>query len=160
MARNNHSIGLILIAVAIILLLGKVGFFGFVGILFWPIFILVTGLLLHYLYFSRIVPSPVLVPGGMLIVYSLMFFFCNIFGWDKMSYIWPGFIFGIAVGLYDLYLFNRNSPKMIFIFAIFFAVLSAVTMGIIFLFAGGIYFIALILIAVGGILILGRQRSW
>ncbi|WJH33059.1 hypothetical protein N6H14_23085 [Paenibacillus sp. CC-CFT747] len=108
MARNNYSAGLLLIGIAVVLLLGKLGVFSFIGSLFWPLLVLAAGLLLHYLYFNRVLPSGVLVPGGMLITYSVLFLFCNLFGWGTMAYLWPAFLLGIAVGLYELHLFDRN----------------------------------------------------
>src|SRR4051794_26635383 len=123
MAKNNYSIGLILIVLAVVLILGKLGVIGFLGNLFWPIFVLLPGAVFHLLYFGRIFPVGVLVPGGMLITYSLMFFYCNIFGWSSMGYLWPGFIFGVAVGLYELYVFSRSSARGTFTAAFVLAVI-------------------------------------
>ena len=139
MAKNNYSIGLILIVLAVILILGKIGVIGFLGSLFWPIFVLIPGILFHVLYFGRILPLGVLVPGGMLVTYSLMFFFCNIFGWHSMVYLWPGFIFGVAVGLYELHIFNRNSRHNILTAAFILAVISLVLFVITLLFTVSIY---------------------
>jgi hypothetical protein len=160
MARNNYSLGFILIVVAVVLLLGKLGVFGFLGSLFWPIFVLLPGLLLHFLFFGRILPVGVLVPGGILITYALMFFYCNIFGWGSMKYLWPGFIFGVAVGLYELHIFNRNSLRGTFTASFVLAVISLVLFAIAFLFTVSIYVIALVLIAIGLIMMLRRRRSW
>jgi hypothetical protein len=160
MARNNYSLGFILIVVAVVLLLGKLGVFGFLGSLFWPVFVLLPGLLLHFLFFGRILPVGVLVPGGMLITYALMFFYCNIFGWGSMTYLWPGFIFGVAVGLYELHIFNRSNLRGTFTASFVLAVISLVLFAISFLFTVSIYVIALVLIAIGLIMMLKRRRSW
>jgi hypothetical protein len=160
MARNNYSLGFVLIVLAIILILGKIGIIGFLGSLFWPIFILLPGIAFHALFFWRIFPVGVLVPGGMLVTYSLMFFYCNIFGWGSMGYLWPGFIFGVAVGLYELHIFNRNSPRATFIAAFILAVISLVFFVIAFLFTVSIYFIAIVLIGIGIIMMLRRKRTW
>jgi hypothetical protein len=160
MARNNYSIGVVLIAVAVILLLGKLGVFHFLGSILWPLFILVPGLLLHFLYFNRVLPPAVLVPGGMLVTYSLMFFFCNIFGWHTMGYIWPGFIFGVAAGLYELYIFHRSADTNIRTIAIVLALLSTALFLMMILFKVGIYFIAVLLVIAGLVLILRKPRTW
>ncbi|QGQ95745.1 hypothetical protein EHS13_13080 [Paenibacillus psychroresistens] len=160
MARNNYSLGLVLIVLAVVLLLGKLGVIGFLGSLFWPIFVLLPGIVLHVLFFWRVLPVAVLVPGGMLVTYSLMFFFCNLFGWGSMAYLWPGFIFGVAVGLYELHIFNRNSPRGTFTAAFILAVISLVFFTIAFLFTVSIYFIALILIGIGVVIMLKRKRTW
>jgi hypothetical protein len=160
MARNNYSLGLVLIVLAVILILGKIGIIGFLGSLFWPIFVLLPGIAFHVLFFGRILPVGVLVPGGMLVTYSLMFFYCNLFGWGSMVYLWPGFIFGVAVGLYELHIFNRNSPRGTFIAAFILAVISLVFFTIAFLFTVSIYIIALALIGIGVVMLLKRRRTW
>jgi hypothetical protein len=160
MARNNYSVGLLLIGIAVVLLLGKLGVFSFIGHLFWPLLVMAAGALLHYLYFARMLPAGVLVPGGMLVTYSLMFLYCNLFGWHSMAYLWPGFIFGAAVGLYELQMFERMTGGGLWTASIVLAVLSAILFGFTFLFAIGIYAVAVILIIVGILLVVRRQRSW
>jgi hypothetical protein len=160
MTRNNYSIGLVLIAVAVVLLLGKLGVFHFLGSLLWPLFVLLPGLLLHYFYFNRILSSGALVPGGMLITYSVMFIFCNIFGWHAMAYLWPGFIFGVAVGLYELSIFNRESGRGVLTASMILGMISAALFVMMILFKLGIYLIALLLVLAGVSLILLKPRSW
>jgi hypothetical protein len=160
MAKNNYSIGLILIVIAVILILGKLGVIGFLGSLFWPVFVFLPGILLHVLFFGRILSLGVLVPGGMLVTYSLMFFYCNLLGWHSMTYLWPGFIFGVAVGLYELHIFNRNSRRNTLTAAYILAIISVVLFIISFLFTASIYAIALILIGIGFVIMLRRKRSW
>jgi uncharacterized membrane protein len=89
-----------------------------------------------------------------------MFFYCNLFGWGSMVYLWPGFIFGVAVGLYELHIFNRNSPRGTFIAAFILAVISLVFFTIAFLFTVSIYIIALALIGIGVVMLLKRKRTW
>lgn len=160
MARNSYSIGVLLIGVAIVLLLGKLGVFHFVFAYLWPLALLIPGLLFHALYFNRMLPAGVLLPGGILTTYSLMFFYCNMFGWGSMSYLWPGFIFGVAVGLYELHLFDRSSDRGIMTAALILGVASAVFFVLALLFKLGIYVVALLLI-IGGVLIMMRKpRIW
>ncbi|WP_409341293.1 hypothetical protein [Paenibacillus sp. MBLB4367] len=161
MAKNQYSIGLLLIGVAVVLLLGKLGVFSFLGSLVWPLFILVPGIALHMLYFGRVLPSGVLVPGGILVTYSLMFFYCNLFGWSSMKYLWPGFVFGVAVGLYELHLFDRNTSRGVAVAAMIIALVSVVLFSIMFLMTAGIYIVAAVLIIAGVALVAARRpRSW
>jgi hypothetical protein len=160
MSRNNYSIGFVLIAVAVVLLLGKLGVFHILGSLLWPLFILVPGLLLQFFYFNRVLPSGVLVPGGMLITYSLMFFFCNIFGWNAMGYLWPGFIFGVAVGLYEMYIFDRQSDRGVLTASIILSIIAAACFAMMILFKLGIYLIAILLVFAGVLLILRKPKVW
>lgn len=161
MTRNKYSVGMLLIAIAIVLLLGKLGVFAILGKLFWPLIVLGIGALLHALFYMRIAPPAVVVPGGMLITYSLIFLFCNIFGWSFMKYLWPGFIFGIAVGLYELHMVDRHSPRSVFTLAVIIALVSAVLFAMTLLFSLSIYLIAFILVVVGlGFIFWRRPRSW
>ncbi|MFD0692780.1 LiaI-LiaF-like domain-containing protein [Paenibacillus sp. GCM10027628] len=160
MARNSYSIGILLIAVAVVLLLGKLGVFHFIASFFWPLVLLIPGLLFHFLFFNRTLPAGVLVPGGILTTYALMFFYCNIFGWSSMSYLWPGFILGVAVGLYELHLFDHNSDRGVLIGAMVLGIIAAVFFGMTLLFKLGIYVIALLLVLAGVVLIFRRPRSW
>lgn len=160
MARNNYSVGLLLIGIAVVLLLGKLGVFSALGAFLWPVFVLLPGAAFHYLYFARILPVGVLVPGGVLVTYSLMFFYCNLFGWDSMRYLWPGFIFGVAVGLYELHLFSSNRFRGAFTAALILAILSGVFFAFAFMFSVGVYFVAFALIVVGVFLMMSRKRSW
>ncbi|MBD0379146.1 hypothetical protein [Paenibacillus sedimenti] len=160
MARNSYSIGILLIGVAVVLLLGKLGVFHFIASFFWPLALLIPGLLFHLLFFNRTLPAGVLVPGGILTTYALMFFYCNLFGWGSMSYLWPGFILGVAVGLYELHLFDRSSDRGVLIAAMVLGIIAAVFFGMTLLFKLGIYVIALLLVLAGAALILRRPRSW
>ncbi|TBL78116.1 hypothetical protein [Paenibacillus thalictri] len=160
MLRNRYSIGIILIAIAVVLLLGKVGVFSFLGWLLWPLLVLAAGGLLHWLYFGKMLPAAVVIPGGMLITYAVMFFLCNLFGWHLMKYIWPGFIFGVAVGLYEYQMFERFVPRGVMTASIVLAVVSAALFGMMLLVTLGVYFIVIGLLVVGIVLITRRSKTW
>jgi hypothetical protein len=159
MARNRVPVGILLIGIAIVLLLGKLGVFGFLSSLLWPILLLIPAAALYYLYLNRTLPSVVLVPAGVLLTYGLMFLFCNLFGWGTMAYIWPGFLFGFAVGLYSLYTFDRHANRSVLTFAIVLGVISLVLFAMKMLFSLGIYLIAAIFILLGIFFLIGRSRS-
>ncbi|WP_312886387.1 hypothetical protein [Paenibacillus plantarum] len=151
---------MVFIGLAVLLLLGKLGVFQFIFSFFWPLVLLVPGLLFHLLYFNRRLPAGVLVPGGILTVYALMFFFCNLFGWGSMAYIWPGFLLGPAIGLYELHLFDRGSDRGIWIAAMVLGVIAAALFALTLLVKLGIYVIALILVVVGLSMIFRKRRLW
>ena len=140
------------------MLLAKVGLFSFIGSNLWPIFVLLPSVLFHIMYFSRGASSGVLVPGGILFTYAMMFFYCNIVGWDAMSYLWPGYILGVAIGLFEAYFFDPNKPRGLFIAALVLAIISAVFFGFTLLFTSGAYLIALGMIVIGLALIYRRPQ--
>jgi hypothetical protein len=160
MSNNRYAVGLIIVAAGIILLLGKLGVIEFLWSVFWPVLILIPGLILHALYFSRTLPSGVLVPGGILVTISVMFLLCTIFGWKLMAYLWPGFPLAVAIGLYEYYIFDRSSSRSVFVAALILAAVSAVLFGIVILSTGAIYVVALALIVAGALMIFGKRRSW
>jgi len=160
MRTNRLSLGVIIILLGIFILLGKLGVFTFVWSVFWPIFVLAPGLMFHLFFFSRTMPAGVLIPGGILVTYALMFFYCAIFGWHSMSYLWPGFIFGVAVGLYEYYMFSDDKPRGALIAAMIVGSVSIVFFGVTLIHTNAIYVIAAALILIGLLMILRRPRTW
>ncbi|PWK09586.1 LiaI-LiaF-like domain-containing protein [Tumebacillus permanentifrigoris] len=105
----------------LLLLVGAVLAFGTLGVVtvsvayLWPLFMLVPGIMFHVTFFSnpKQSRSGLLVPGGVLIVYGLLFLFCNIFGWDSLENLWPVFLIGPSVGLFESYLFGSRQPGLL-----------------------------------------------
>lgn len=160
MNRRNYSIGILLIMTAIILFLGKMGVFSYLGVKLWPLLFLLIGAAFHVLFFSGLVPAAMLIPGGILVVYSLVFLACTIFSWDLMRYLWPGFIFGVAVGLYEVYFFDKQSSRGYVTAAMVLSIVSAVMFGLTLLSTMGIYLIIILLLIAGIFLIVRKPRSW
>ncbi|WP_438351647.1 hypothetical protein ACP8HI_14015 [Paenibacillus sp. FA6] len=158
-SKRDMKLGLLIIIAAVVILLGKLGVFGFLGRSLWPVVILIAGLVLQGLYFSRRRQPILLIPGGILTVWGLVFVICNIWGWGLMAYVWPALFLGVAIGLYEYYLYeNLRSNTLLWV---------SLSMGLVsflfFLFSlmktGGIYLLVVILIGVGIWLILGRRGS-
>ncbi|MFD0588087.1 hypothetical protein ACFQZE_08740 [Paenibacillus sp. GCM10027627] len=160
MPANKYSAGIILLLAGVVILLGKLGVFSFLGAIFWPLLVLIPGVLLHVLYFGRVVPAVALVPGGMLVVYALLFVICIIFGWESMRYLWPLFIFGVAAGLYEYHLFGSSVPKIVFKMAIALAAASVLMLVLILLWSWGIYLVALLCMAAGAWMMFGTRKRW
>lgn len=160
MPNNKYSAGIIVLLAGVVILLGKLGVFSFLGAVFWPMLVLIPGILLHVFYFGRLLPAVVLVPGGILTVYALVFMVCNLFGWDAIKYLWPLFILGIAVGLYEYYLLGSSRPRVVLTASIALAAASAVFLVLVLLWSWGIYAIAIALIAAGAWMMFGRRARW
>jgi len=161
MPRNNYAMGLLLIGIAIFLLLGKLGVFAALAKLLWPLGVLIVGLIFHVLYFWNVLPAGVLVPGGMLTTYSILFLFCNLFGWKLMAYLWPGFILGVAIGLYELYRFGDIRDRGVLLAAIVLAVVAGVFFLFKLLVTAFVYLVAFSLLLIGVYLLVNRKsRSW
>ncbi|MEW4370612.1 hypothetical protein [Paenibacillus kandeliae] len=150
MNRNQGMIIAGMIVAGLIILLGKLGVFSFIGHAFWPLLILLPGIMLQLFYLSRSLPSYWLVPAGMLTVYGILFFLCNTWGWWLMDYLWPLLITGVALGMYEYYALSPfRVDRRIGIGAILLGLLSALLLLISILGSVLLYIIAIVLISGG-----------
>lgn len=77
---------------------------------FWPMIVLLLGVVFELVYFTAQRAPGFLVPGGILTTYGLLFFFEVSTNWRFAAYTWPVYILGVAIGLFQLYLFTGR-PK-------------------------------------------------
>lgn len=116
--RGSMLLGLIFVAIGGLLLLGNLNVINFdfsIGFLFtyfWPMFILIPGLLMNLSFFQARNSDPgILVPGGILLTVGATCQISMLFNiWDVM---WPGFILSVAVGLFELYLFGTREKALL-----------------------------------------------
>lgn len=164
MSDNNKLMtGILILAAGIIILLGKLGVFSFLGKALWPLLLLIPGIVFHLWHFWRKGPSELLLPGGILTVYGVLFIIANIWGWSTLKYTWPGFILGIAVGLYEYEFFSSVRQNGVMIAAVIVGAVSIILFGITLFSLALIYLIAIALIIGGVWLIAARgktRRSW
>ncbi|AWB46981.1 hypothetical protein DCC85_14930 [Paenibacillus sp. CAA11] len=155
--------GVIIVAAGIIILLGKWGVFSFLGSALWPLLFLIPGILLHLLYIGRKVPAAALVPGGILVIYGLLFCIGNLWGWQTLRFLWPGFILGIGAGLLEFDRASRFRQPGILSLALGLIAISILLFVITLLAFSAVYLIALILI-IGGLGLIGfrgrNRRGW
>ncbi|WP_138753870.1 hypothetical protein [Paenibacillus sinopodophylli] len=132
---------------------------------FWPsLFVIPLGLFFHWMYFSMLRRKGVglLVPGGILFATGTICQIAMLF--NNWSYMWPGFILAVAVGLFELYWFgNRNKWLLIpiniltVLSILFFAVFSIGSFYNKFVLSQPIIAIAFILI--GAIILLMKRKD-
>ena len=164
--KGTMTIGLVLILIGVIYMLKNFGIFeiyfdifdvGFILSRFWPLFIIIPGLIFHYSFFTgKTSDAGLLVPGGILLVIGLTCQLSMLF--DLWGYLWPGFILAVAVGLFELYIFGTREKGLlipIFILGGLAVIFFAISLGRIWLLR--IYLIPAILI-LGGLLIVIRNR--
>ena len=112
MKKNGGAFwtGIGLLVIGLLVLAGQLNLFSIGWDIIWPLVILLLGLCFHIGFALGGGRSPgILVPGGILITYGLLFFACSVLGWRLMSQLWPVFIIGPAIGLLELYLFGGKS---------------------------------------------------
>ncbi|NLG36974.1 MAG: hypothetical protein GX549_03075 [Clostridiales bacterium] len=100
--------GIILVLLGVMMILDQQGILPLAwGRVWWPIALITLAILFHIIAFAHSPRSPgLLVPGGILLVYGGLFFYCAIRGWNAMSALWPLFLLGPALGLAELKLFS------------------------------------------------------
>lgn len=165
---NNRALtGAGLLAVGIILLFlsrgADIGPGTMIGYLWPSMFVIPLGLFFHWMYFSMLGRrgSGLLIPGGILITAGVV---CQIsMVTDGWGYMWPGFIFAVAVGLFEFYFFGvRNKWLLIpinilsVLSALFFIVFS---IGAIIGKMSSQPILAILLILGGAVLLVGWRRK-
>jgi len=99
--KSNLTWGVLLIAMGILFLIAN---FSRVGMeTLWPIFPLAVGIGFWIGYFNDRKNFGLLMPGSILVVVSLLFFYCNSSGWWHMEELWPVFILAPAAGFIAMY---------------------------------------------------------
>lgn len=158
-SKNDFKLGIFIAVAGFVILFGKLGVFGFLGRVLWPLVILLPGVVLHMLFFSRRASVTVLLPAGILTVYGLLFSLCNIWGWGIMKYLWPVLLLGIAVGLYEYAIHAPRRSGGLTTIAVILGILSIALCIFSLMGTGAIYLIAIVLVALGIWLIAGRGRT-
>jgi hypothetical protein len=151
MNRSIMPIGVILLLLGAVFIVVKLGMtiFG----LFWPLLLLAGGWLLHKLYFRGHLPAIALAPGGLLVISSLPLLYGNWFGWESLKYLWPLFLFGAAIGIYEYYRYGRSNDRTLAVLAIALGIVSAVALSVSLFIKLSFIFVAIVLVVVGIVLI-------
>jgi phosphatidylserine synthase len=156
-------IGILLIVLGAIWLVAQF-FGGDVINNFWPLFLVVGGLIFYAAYYLRREKPPgyegLLFPGTYLMVLGILFILMNLIGWQAMRFFWPTFLFGIVISLGAMYKFgNVDSPqqKSDLISAI--RVLTIISVVLYLIAIGGLKTWPLILIIIGVVILYRAFRS-
>ncbi|MFD2171904.1 hypothetical protein [Tumebacillus lipolyticus] len=159
-------IGGTLIALGLLFLIGQAGLLdnwitpGEMIALFWPtLFVIPLGIAFHLgFFFGGRHLAGLLVPGGILLGTGVVSQFATLF--DGWSYMWPGYLASVALGLFELYLFGIRQPALLIpvgilggLSVIFFAIFGLGQIGSL-----GRYALAGLLIAFG-VLVLSRGEG-
>jgi uncharacterized membrane protein HdeD (DUF308 family) len=108
--RGRIIVGAAFILVGAIMLLSRIAGAP-IGRQFWPFLLIIGGLMFYASYFlgRRFHGSEgLLFPGTYLTILGILFVILNITDWDNMRYLWPTFVFGVAVSLGAMYIFTPS----------------------------------------------------
>lgn len=114
MNSQSKVLGFILVIIGILAILSQFFHISIFNISnFWFLFILVPGLCFEVAYFSRRKEPGLLVPGGILTVLGLLFFFESMTGWRFAAVTWPIYPLAVATGLFQLYWFGGKEKALL-----------------------------------------------
>ena len=113
MKKINYIFGFLLLFIGVLLILSNFGVIEIVWDNLWPLFLLITGIVFELSYFIYRKDAGLLVPGGILITYGLLFLVNVNYGWHLMENLWPIFPLGVAIGLLQLYLFGVREKGLL-----------------------------------------------
>jgi uncharacterized membrane protein (Fun14 family) len=108
--------GMILIFAGVILLLNMAGIVTFTWEDLWTIWLLVAGIVLHVIFFTSGAQKKkawVLVPGGILLVLSIVFLFNEVTDWKFAGATWPFYLLALALGLFEFWFFGKRDFEML-----------------------------------------------
>lgn len=113
MKKINYLFGLLLLFIGVLLILANFGVIKIGWDNLWPLFLLIPGIVFELSYFIYRKDTGLLVPGGILITYGLLFSVNVIYGWHLMENLWPIFPLGVAIGLLQLFLFGGREKGLL-----------------------------------------------
>ncbi len=113
MKKINYLFGLFLLFIGVLLILANFGVIEIIWENLWPLFLLISGIVFELSYFISRKDAGLLVPGGILITYGLLFLVNVSYGWHLMEDLWPIFPLGVAIGLLQLYLFGQREKGLL-----------------------------------------------
>jgi len=115
MKKRNSLFGIILIFLGSVLLADQIYGINFLSFSnFWPLFILVPGILLEVSFFSLKKEPAILVLGGLLSTTGLLFIFETYTNWKYSTDTWPIYSLGLAIGLFQYYIFSKKNKTLLF----------------------------------------------
>ena len=117
MNKTKLIYGLLFLFLGVVALLAAIGVVVLEWDYFWPLFLLLPGLSFQYGFFSKKGKhsgnASILIPAGILITISILFYVNIFFGWHLMALLWPVFILAPAIGLFQFYLFGSRNKGIL-----------------------------------------------
>jgi hypothetical protein len=154
MKISDLIIGLGLVILGIVFLSENFGFIDIDISNIWPLIIIFGGLGFWFGFFKDRNNYGLIMPGTILVVYGLLFWYCTFEGWYNMGAFWPVFLIGPGLGFYFMYLFGEKEKG----FLIPATILTAI--GVVFLFSQtGVFRLWPVLLIIIGFILIFRHRK-
>jgi hypothetical protein len=113
MKRSDIIIGIILIILGILFLADNLDYVAIDFTDIWPLLMVLGGAAFWIGYFQNKKNYGLIMPGTILIVYGLVFWYCQAAGWDYMQYLWPFFLIGPGIGIYLMYILGEKENGLL-----------------------------------------------
>lgn len=113
MDNQKKALGLIMLFLGVVFLLENLSVIQFDFLRVWPVFVILGGFgfWLGYAVNRQLVSF--IMPGTILTIYGLLFFYCTIFGWDHMAFLWPTFLLAPGVGFFLIYFLSEKNKLLL-----------------------------------------------
>ncbi len=79
----------------------------------WPVILLVPAIVFVIMVARDRNAYGLMMPATILLVYALLFFTCEVSGWDILERLWPVFILAPGLGFFMLYLTGRREAGLL-----------------------------------------------
>jgi hypothetical protein len=113
MKTSDMIIGIGLIILGILFLFENFGYIAFDFKDVWPVFVILAGAGFWLGYVQDKKNYGLLMPGTILIIYGIMFFYCSVEGWYYMTYLWPLFIIAPGIGFFMMFLLGQKEKGLL-----------------------------------------------
>jgi len=111
MHARHRGPGILLIVLGIALLVGNLGYFSLLD--FWPILIVLAGILFFIQWLTDRENYGLLMPTTIMITTGILFLYCQLYGWYQMKDLWPIFIMAPGAGFMLMYLLGEQETGLL-----------------------------------------------
>ena len=119
MKKRNSMLGIFLIFLGSMLVVNEIYDIDVLSFSnFWPLLILIPGILLEISFFAVKKEPAILVLAGVLTTTGLLFIFETTTNWQYSTETWPIYGLGLAIGLFQYYLFSKKNRKLLLFISI------------------------------------------
>ncbi len=110
MTHWRKWLGLVFIILGIIFLLENLNVF----LLNWSVYVILTGLALWLAFGLNREFVIFVLPATILTLYGLLFFYCQIAGWDHLAQTWPTLIIAPGIGFVIMHFLRPNREQYLY----------------------------------------------
>jgi hypothetical protein len=113
MKTSDIIVGIFLIILGILFLADNFGYVEFDIGEIWPLLLVIGGAGFWVGFFQNRKNHGLLMPGTILIIFGLIFWYSANNGWYQMEYLWPGFMIGPGLGFFMMYFFGEREKALL-----------------------------------------------